>query len=80
MAKMPLSLIQDMPIQKTLQFKATELRGDISTTERAPYPQEHEINLPRIKMVKGNKHAKVHDRFFAVEPTQRMHQRSTVHG
>jgi hypothetical protein len=35
MAKMPLSLIQDMPIQKTLQFKATELRGDISTTERS---------------------------------------------
>ncbi|WP_264529737.1 hypothetical protein [Flavobacterium sp. N502540] len=27
-----------------------QLREDISLTHRAPYPQEHEINLPRQKM------------------------------
>jgi hypothetical protein len=38
-----LNLIRDW---YALQFKATEqLRGDISTTERAPYPQAHEINI-----------------------------------
>ncbi|CAH0336579.1 Error-prone DNA polymerase [Flavobacterium sp. CECT 9288] len=53
MAKMPFKPDPRYANSKTLQFKATEqLRGDISTTERAPYPQEHEINLPRIKMVK----------------------------
>lgn len=52
MAKMPFKPDPRYANSKTLQFKATEqLRGDISTTERAPYPQEHEINLPRIKMV-----------------------------
>jgi len=52
MAKMPFKPDPRYANSKTLQFKATEqLRGDISTTERAPYPQAHEINLPRIKMV-----------------------------
>jgi DNA-directed DNA polymerase III PolC len=52
MAKMPFKPDPRYANSKTLQFKATEqLRGDISTTERAPYPQEHEINLPRMKMV-----------------------------
>jgi hypothetical protein len=37
-----LNLIRDA---NSALFKATEqLRGDISTTERAPYP--HEINIP----------------------------------
>ncbi|WP_347053621.1 DNA polymerase III subunit alpha [Flavobacterium olei] len=35
------------------QFRTQELiREDVSTTERLPYPQEHEINLPRHKMKK----------------------------
>jgi hypothetical protein len=35
-----------------LQFKATEqLRGDISTTERAPYPQAHELIFQRVRMM-----------------------------
>lgn len=51
MAKMPFKPDPRYANSKTLQFKATEqLRGDISTTERAPYPQEHEINLPRVRM------------------------------
>lgn len=51
MAKMPFKPDPRYANSKALQFKATEqLRGDISTTERAPYPQEHEINLPRHKM------------------------------
>lgn len=34
------------------QFKTQELiREDVSTTQRKPYPQEHEINLPRHKMI-----------------------------
>jgi hypothetical protein len=49
MAKMPLNLIRDMRI--LMHCKATEqLRGDISTTERAPYPQAHE-NIPRVRMM-----------------------------
>ncbi len=33
------------------QYRTQELiREDVSTTERLPYPQEHEINLPRHKM------------------------------
>ena len=52
MAKMPFKPDPRYANAKTLQFKATEqLRGDISTTERAPYPQAHEINLPREKML-----------------------------
>lgn len=51
MAKMPFKPDPRYANARTHQFKATEqLRGDISTTERAPYPQEHEINLPRQKM------------------------------
>jgi DNA polymerase-3 subunit alpha/error-prone DNA polymerase len=52
MAKMPFKPDPRYANSNALQFKATEqLRGDISTTERAPYPQEHEINLPRFKML-----------------------------
>mgnify|MGYP005841147953 CR=1 FL=1 len=51
MAKMPFKPDPRYSNSNALQFKATEqLRGDISTTERAPYPQAHEINIPRIKM------------------------------
>jgi len=51
MAKMPFKPDPRYANSNALQFKATEqLRGDISTTERAPYPQAHEVNLPRIKM------------------------------
>jgi len=35
------------------QYKAQQkLREDVSMTDRAPYPQEQEINLPRFKMKK----------------------------
>jgi DNA polymerase-3 subunit alpha/error-prone DNA polymerase len=51
MAKMPFKPDPRYANAKTLQFKATEqLREDRSTTERAPYPQAHEINLPRHSM------------------------------
>ncbi|MFH7018615.1 DNA polymerase III subunit alpha [Flavobacterium sp. FlaQc-47] len=34
------------------QYKAhQQIREDVSMTHRAPYPQEHEINLPRNKMI-----------------------------
>jgi DNA polymerase-3 subunit alpha/error-prone DNA polymerase len=51
MAKMPFKPDPRYSNSNTMQFIATEqLRGDISTTERAPYPQAHEINLPRVRM------------------------------
>jgi len=51
MAKMP--FIPDPRYSNTSdrQFKVhQQLREDVSMTHRAPYPQEHEINLPRNKM------------------------------
>nr|WP_315200612.1 DNA polymerase III subunit alpha [uncultured Flavobacterium sp.] len=34
------------------QFKTqNQIREDVSSTHRAPYPQEHEINLPRHRMI-----------------------------
>ncbi|MFE3870468.1 DNA polymerase III subunit alpha [Flavobacterium sp. ZS1P70] len=51
MAKMP--FIPDPRYSNTSdrQYKVHEqLREDVSMTHRAPYPQEHEINLPRHKM------------------------------
>jgi DNA polymerase-3 subunit alpha/error-prone DNA polymerase len=52
MAKMPFKPDPRYANSNALQFKATEqLRGDISTTERAPYPQPHEINIPRFRMI-----------------------------
>jgi len=52
MAKMPFKPDPRYANSNALQFKATEqLRGDISTTERAPYPQAHEINIPRVRMI-----------------------------
>ncbi len=36
------------------RFQAQQqIREDVSMTDRAPYPQEHEINLPRQKMTLG---------------------------
>lgn len=54
MAKMP--FIPDPRYSNTTdrQYKAhQQLREDVSLTHRAPYPQEHEINLPRQKMAPG---------------------------
>lgn len=51
MAKMP--FIPDPRYSNTTdrQYKVhQQLREDVSMTNRAPYPQEHEINLPRHKM------------------------------
>jgi DNA-directed DNA polymerase III PolC len=51
MAKMP--FIADPRYSNTndRQFKVHEqIREDVSMTNRKPYPQEHEINLPRLKM------------------------------
>jgi DNA-directed DNA polymerase III PolC len=51
MAKMPFKPDPRYANAQTHQFKATEqLREDQSNTHRAPYPQAHEINLPREKM------------------------------
>jgi DNA polymerase-3 subunit alpha/error-prone DNA polymerase len=38
------------------QYKVhQQIREDVSMTHRAPYPQEHQINLPRHKMEVGAK-------------------------
>jgi len=51
MAKMP--FVPDprysMDKEKSLEA-ARSLHEDISMTQRKPYPQEHEIGLPRQKM------------------------------
>jgi DNA-directed DNA polymerase III PolC len=54
MAKMP--FIPDPRYSNTSdrQFKVhQQLREDVSMTHRLPYPQQHEINLPRHKMIKS---------------------------
>ncbi|MFT7335248.1 MAG: DNA-directed DNA polymerase III PolC, partial [Porticoccaceae bacterium] len=51
MAKMP--FVPDPRYSNTndRQYKVhQQIREDLSMTHRAPYPQEHEINLPRYKM------------------------------
>ena len=51
MSKMPFIADPRYSNSDERQFKAHEqLREDISMTDRQPYPQEHEINLPRLKM------------------------------
>ncbi|RBN49341.1 DNA polymerase III subunit alpha [Flavobacterium psychrolimnae] len=60
MAKMP--FIPDPRYSNTSdrQYKVHEqIREDVSMTQRAPYPQEHEINLPRHKMEVGPKKVSV---------------------
>ncbi|MFE3872154.1 DNA polymerase III subunit alpha [Flavobacterium sp. ZS1P70] len=56
MAKMP--FLPDPRYSNTSdrQYKVhQQINEDVSMTHRAPYPQEHEINLPRHKMVVGEK-------------------------
>jgi DNA-directed DNA polymerase III PolC len=51
MAKMPFIADPRYSNTSNRQFKVHEqIREDVSMTHRAPYPQEHEINLPRQKM------------------------------
>ena len=51
MAKMPFIPDPRYSNTKDSQYKVHEnIREDVSMTHRAPYPQEHEINLPRHKM------------------------------
>lgn len=58
-----ISKMAKMPFIPDPRYSATEekrfqtqqqIREDISMTDRAPYPQEHEINLPRFKMVNNH--------------------------
>jgi DNA-directed DNA polymerase III PolC len=51
MAKMPFIPDPRYSNTKDSQYKVHEhIREDVSMTHRTPYPQEHEINLPRQKM------------------------------
>jgi DNA polymerase-3 subunit alpha/error-prone DNA polymerase len=51
MAKMPFIPDPRYSITDEKRFQAQQqIREDISMTQRQPYPQEHEINLPRQKM------------------------------
>jgi len=51
MAKMPFIADPRYSNSDDRQFKVHgQLREDVSMTDRQPYPQEHEINLPRLKM------------------------------
>jgi DNA-directed DNA polymerase III PolC len=50
MAKMPF-IADPRYMDAKDQYKTQQLiREDVSTTERQPYPQDHEINLPRHRM------------------------------
>ncbi|RTY91803.1 DNA polymerase III subunit alpha [Flavobacterium sp. GT3R68] len=52
MAKMPFIPDPRYSNSPDRQYKAhQQIREDVSMTHRAPYPQEHEINLPRNKMI-----------------------------
>lgn len=51
MAKMPFIADPRYANSDERQFKVHgQIREDVSMTHRQPYPQEHEINLPRLKM------------------------------
>lgn len=51
MSKMPFIADPRYSNASDRQFTVHEqLKEDVSMTQRAPYPQEHEINLPRLKM------------------------------
>lgn len=53
MAKMPFISDPRYANADERQFKVHEqIKEDVSMTHRKPYPQEHEINLPRYKMTK----------------------------
>jgi DNA polymerase-3 subunit alpha/error-prone DNA polymerase len=52
MAKMPFVSDPRYSDSKEHQYRIQEnLKEDVSATQRAPYPSEHEIGLPRFKMV-----------------------------
>ncbi|RAR46469.1 DNA polymerase III subunit alpha [Flavobacterium lacus] len=57
-----ISKMEKMPFIPDPRYSATDekrfqtqqqIREDVSMTQRAPYPQEHEINLPRQKMTQN---------------------------
>ena len=51
MAKMPFVPDPRYSNSNDRQFKAhQQIKEDVSMTQRAPYPQEQEIGLPRFKM------------------------------
>ena len=51
MAKMPFIADPRYSNSTDREFKTQQnLKEDVSSTQRQPYPQEHEINLPRLKM------------------------------
>lgn len=51
MAKMPFVPDPRYADSNEHQFRTQEnLKEDVSSTQRAPYPREHEIGLPRLKM------------------------------
>src|SRR5690606_17632288 len=55
MAKMPFTPDPRYSATEEKRFQTQQqIREDISMTDRAPYPQEHEINLPRFKMVNNH--------------------------
>lgn len=52
MAKMPFIPDPRYMDSKDHQFKAqSQIKEDVSSTHRAPYPQEREINIPRHRMI-----------------------------
>jgi len=52
MAKMPFIADPRYSATDEKRFQTQQqIREDVSMTQRAPYPQEHEINLPRHKMI-----------------------------
>ncbi|NWL02848.1 DNA polymerase III subunit alpha [Flavobacterium collinsii] len=51
MAKMPFIPDPRYEQENDWKYRAQQrIRDDVSMTHRAPYPQEHEINIPRLKM------------------------------
>ena len=51
MAKMPFIPDPRYEHENDWKYRAQQkIREDVSMTQRAPYPQEHEINIPRLKM------------------------------
>lgn len=55
MAKMPFIADPRYSASDEKRFQTQQqMREDVSNTQRAPYPQEHEINLPRFKMHQAN--------------------------
>ena len=57
-----ISKMKKMPFIPDPRYSATDekrfttqqqLREDVSMTQRAPYPQEHEYNMPRNKMTQA---------------------------